>query len=430
MEFFTIEDFDLENKTVLVRVDINSHVENGKKIKKTPRIKAHAKTLKVLSEKKAKVVTLAHQGRPGSKDFTHLDEHAKLLEEEIGKEVKFVRDIIGEEAITAIKNLRPGDILLLDNVRMLEDEMIKKSIEEHANSSIVRNLYPLADYFILDGFSVAHRSHASVVGFATKLPCIAGPVLEKEVNSITRSVFSLPQGFDILGPSIILPDLPRLSLKWTVFILGGAKVDDCIDVMIRFSEERFKKTEKFLLGGLTANLFLIAAGFDIGDENKRILEKKGYLKLLPLAKKLLRKRYPQIILPIDVAYEKNGKRIETSAFPVDGIIKDIGTHTIKMYEKIIEDAKSIIFKGPLGVYEDARFSYGTRKILEAVANSKAYSVLGGGDTSTAVESLGLKKAKFSYISLAGGAFIQFLSGKKLPGLEALKLSYKLFKKTA
>ena len=426
MRFFTMDDFNFKNKTILLRVDINSHFDPEKGLTKTPRIKAHAKTIKELIEKQAKVVILAHQGRKGEKDFIHLDRHAKLLSEEVGQEIKFINDIIGEKAVKAVKALNPGEALLLDNVRFLEDETAKKSIEEHANSKIVKALSPLADYFILDGFSVAHRSHASVVGFTTRLPSIAGRVLEGEVTALSKALMPLPDGFDIIGPTMILPDLPRLSLKWKIFVLAGAKVDDCVDVMEHLTKERFKKIEKILLGGLLANLFLLAAGIDIGEASKSILEKKGYLELLPKAKELLKQKQPEIMLPIDVAFEKEGKRAEAASFPVDGVIKDIGSETIKEYERIISDAESIVLKGPVGVYEDERFAYGTRRVLEAVAYAKGFSLVGGGDTSTAIETLGIEKEKFSYISLAGGAFIAFLSGKELPGLKALEISYKRF----
>jgi len=190
MEYFTLDDFDLNGKTVIIRVDINTYYDaSSKKLSDSPRIKAHAKTIKELQEKKAKVVVLAHQGRKGDDDFISLEKHAELLNKYLEKPIEFVDDIVGEKAKKKIRELKEGEGILLDNVRFLEDETKEKSIEEHANSTIVKELAPLANYFVLDGFSVAHRSHASVVGFSTVLPSIAGRVMERELKANKQSFF-------------------------------------------------------------------------------------------------------------------------------------------------------------------------------------------------------------------------------------------------
>ena len=406
-EFYILDDLDVSDKTVLIRVDVNTpYDEKKKRIIDSERIKEHAKSIRELIDKKAKVVVLAHQGRKGNPDFIHLDQHAELLSKHAGKKIKFINDIIGKKAREAIKSLKEGEAILLDNVRFLKDETEKKSIEEHSNSRIVKALSPLADYFILDGFSVAHRAHASVIGFSEVLPSAAGRVMEKEVNSLSEA----------------------LTLRGvTIFILGGAKPDDCLAIMENLLKK--KLNIKFLIGGLLAQVFLLTKGFKIGDESESFLKKKGYLNLIRKAKKLMQNHSRKIILPDDLAYELRGKRKEilVKDLPVDGLIMDIGKNTIKKYKKLIKKAKCIVFKGTLGVYEKPEFIQGTENILKAITKTKAFSLIGGGDTGEAVDKLKIPRKKFSYVSLAGGAFISFLSGEKLPGIEALKASYNKFK---
>jgi len=430
MEYFTIDDFDLKGKTTIVRVDINTYYDvSSKKLSDSPRIRAHAKTIKELQEKGAKVVVLAHQGRKGDEDFISLEKHADLLNRYLERPIEFVEDIVGEKAKKKIKELKDGEAILLDNVRFLDDETKEKSIEEHANSTIVRELAPLANYFVLDGFSVAHRSHASVVGFSTVLPSIAGRVMEKELKAISKAFFDFGDKFKIVG-NLLLHDLPRFQLKWDVFILAGAKVDDCLKVMERLATSKNLEMKKILLGGLTANLFLHASNIDINDENRKVLKDMGYLQLEDRAKKLLENYKNNIILPEDVAMEEDGNRVEYDVknIPKKGLILDVGRKTIDKFKEILKDAKYVIVKGPLGMYERQPFSIGTREILEFLSNLRGFTLIGGGDTSTALELFGIPEEKFSYVSLAGGALIDYLSGKELPGIKALEISYKKFKK--
>jgi phosphoglycerate kinase len=430
MEYFTIDDFDLKGKTTIVRVDINTYYDvSSKKLSDSPRIRAHAKTIKELQEKEAKVVVLAHQGRKGNEDFISLEKHADLLNKYLERPIEFVDDIVGEKAKKKIKELKEGEAILLDNVRFLDDETKEKSIEEHANSTIVRELAPLANYFVLDGFSVAHRSHASVVGFSTVLPSMAGRVMEKELKAISRAFFDFGDKFKIVG-NLLLHDLPRFQLKWDVFILAGAKVDDCLKVMERLVTSKNLEMKKILLGGLTANLFLHASGIDINDENRKVLQDMGYLQLEDRARKLLENYKSNIVLPEDVAVEEDGNRVEYEVknIPKKGLILDVGRKTIDKFKEILKDAKYVIVKGPLGMYERQPFSLGTREILEFLSNLKGFTLIGGGDTSTALEVFGIPEEKFSYVSLAGGALIDYLSGKELPGIKALEISYKKFKK--
>ena len=209
MKLPTLDDVDVKGKTVIVRVDLNVPYDpNTHSIRNSERIRAHAETVRELSDKGAKVIVLAHQGRKGDLDFTHLAQHAELLARDAGKDVLYVDDVIGEEALKAIAQLEEGKVLLLDNVRFLEDEAIEKTAEEHSRSSLVKALSPLADLFVNDAFSVAHRSHASIVGFTVLLPSVAGRVMEHEIESCEKALNA---------------KRPR------IFIMGGVKPDDCVD---------------------------------------------------------------------------------------------------------------------------------------------------------------------------------------------------------
>ncbi|MEM5829706.1 MAG: phosphoglycerate kinase [Candidatus Aenigmatarchaeota archaeon] len=407
-EYFTLEDFELEGKTVLLRADLNApYNKKEKRIEDCDRIREHAKTIKFLIEKGAKVVVIAHQGRKGEEDFTSLEQHAKLLSKHLGREVKFVNDVIGEKALNEIKNLKEGEVLLLENVRFLEEETQEKSPEEHSKSKLVQTLAPLADLFVQDAFSASHRSHASIVGFAPLLPTVAGKIMEKEISSVEK----------VLQPEA------------NVFILGGAKPDDCLNIMEHFLEKKLECVEKVLTCGTVGEVFLMARGYKLGKATEKFFEEKGFLDLIPQAKRLLDEHQEKIEIPKDVAVEEGGRRkeVDIEELPSSSMILDIGRKTIENYVKIINRAKTIVVKGPAGVYEKEGFEVGTREILEAIANSKAFSLIGGGDTGLAIEKLGIGGEKFSYISLGGGALITYLSGKPMPGIEALKLSYQKFK---
>ncbi|MEM7821388.1 MAG: phosphoglycerate kinase [Candidatus Aenigmatarchaeota archaeon] len=400
-KIFTLDDFDFNEKTVLVRVDINVPYDaSTKKIEDSERIREHAITIKELAEKNAKVVVLAHQGRKGDPDFINLNQHASLLSKHVGKKVEFVDDVVGEKAINKIKSMRGGEIVLLDNVRFLEDETLELSPKEHSKSKIVTVLSPISDYFVLDGFSVSHRSHASVVGFSEILPCIAGRIMEKELKALEKFFVA----------------------KNKTFVLGGAKVEECLDIIDYFLKKKKEEVRVVLLSGVIAELFLISKGYELGKGTKDFLIKKDYLKFIPQIKEIIQKHGEKIELPIDFAVEVNGgrKEFDLEDLPVEQQILDIGKKTALKYSKEIEASEFIIFKGPAGVYEKKNFEFGTKILLDAITNSKAFSLAGGGDTLTAIEKLNVDKGKFSYISLGGGALITYLSGKNMPGIEILK----------
>ena len=400
-KFLTLDDVDVEGKTVLVRVDFNSPVDpETKKLLDDTRIRAHGETtIKELSEKGAKVVILAHQGRPGDPDFIPLKQHAERLREILGKPVKYVDDLFGEKAKEAIKKLENGEILVLENTRTYSEERKSKSPEEHAKSEFIKELSPLADLFVNDAFSAAHRSHASVVGFTAVLPSVAGRIMERELKALARVLES--------------PEKP------CVFILGGAKADDSLKISQYVLNNGI--ADYILTGGITGHLFLVATGVDLGKPNMELLEKQKVLDLVPGIKDLMAKHTGKIKVPVDVAVEVEGKRkeISVSDLPTEYPIFDIGTKTINEYSQIIKDAKSIVISGPPGVYEKEEFMKGTKEIFEAVARSEAFSLLGGGHTVAAVQEFGLSD-KMSYISTAGGALIEFLMGSKLPAVAALE----------
>jgi phosphoglycerate kinase len=400
-KFLTLDDFNVKDKVVFVRVDFNSPVDpQTKRILDDTRIRAHGETtIKELSEKGAKVVILAHQGRPGDPDFISLEQHAQILSRVLGKSVKFVNDIYGEKARNAIKELKGGEILVLDNVRNFPRETKEASPEEHSKSELVTNLAPLADLFVNDAFAAAHRSHASIVGFTVLLPSAAGRIMENELNALSK-VLENPE-------------------KPCVYILGGAKADDSLRISKHVLDNNV--ADYVLTAGITGHLFLVAKGYDIGKPNMELLEKNKLLGLVPGINELMSKYPERIEVPMDLAIEVEGKRKEITLkeLPTDYPIYDIGTKTIKRYAKIILGAKSIVFSGPPGVFEKEEFKKGTKSLFEAIASSKAFSLIGGGHSIAAVQSLGLAH-KMSYISTAGGALIEFLMGRKLPGVVALE----------
>lgn len=408
IEFNTIDDFDLEGKTILVRVDINAPVDpNSGVILDDTRMKLHGETLRELSEKGAKVVVLAHQSRPGKKDFTTLEQHSHVLSANLGIDVKYVDSIFSHEAKEAIKSLKNHEILLLENIRFFSEESIIKPADEQSKTLLPRNLSPLVDIFVNDAFAASHRSQPSLVGFAPILPSAAGRVMEKELKVIQNALESVQ--------------------KPCIFVLGGMKADDSIDVM----ENVLKNgtADYVLTTGLVANIVLLASGVNIGKVNKKFIKDRHYCYLVKKSKKLLKKFGSKIVYPKDVAVENKNK--EREDVPVDNIpnfpIFDIGIESIKDYAKIIRSAKTIFANGPAGVFEDSKFAMGTEDILNAIASSDGFSIIGGGHIAAATTAMGFEN-DVSHVSSGGGACINLLSGKKLAAVEALKESAKKYNK--
>ena len=400
-KYLTLDDVKVKDKVVLVRVDFNSEVDpETKKVTSDVRIRAHGETtIKELAEKGAKVVILAHQGRKGDPDFIPLKQHAEILSKVLGKPVQYVDDVFGEKAKKAIKNLKSGEILVLDNVRAFAGETKEGTPADHAKTELVQNLAPLADLFVNDAFAAAHRAHVSIIGFTAKLPSVAGRIMERELKSLSR-ILEKPE-------------------KTCLFILGGAKADDSLEISKYVLSNNI--ADYVLTGGVVSQVFLAAKGYNLGKQNMAFLEKKELMELVPGIKELMQKYPKKIMTPDDLGIEVNGKRKEISVdkLPTEHSIFDIGAKTIASYGKLVASAKSIVFSGPMGVYENKEFAVGTKKVFEEIARSKAFSLAGGGHTISALQEFGLS-SKISYVSTAGGALIEFLMGKKLPGVVALE----------
>lgn len=399
--FKTLSDVEVSGRTVGVRVDFNSPVDPAtKKLLDTSRIRAHAETtLKELVERRAKVVVISHQGRKGDPDFTSLREHAEKLAEMLPAPVKFVDDIFGEKAVASIQALGEGEVLVLENVRYWDGETKSASPEQHSKSELVKRLGPLFDVYVVDAFSAAHRPHASLVGFAPVVKhYVAGRVMEKELKALYRVRNN--------------PERP------CVYILGGAKAEDTADVLESVLGENIADT--VLTGGLVANLLLHSRGFRLGDPNVAVLRDKGFLELEPRLRSILDKFGDRIVLPEDLAVDEGGrKELDLQSLLTQNLIKDIGSKTIEKYARIIKDAKTIVMNGPMGVFEESEFSAGTRGVFEAIASSKAFSLIGGGHTIAAASKLGYAD-KVSHVSTGGGALIEYLTKGTLPVVEVLK----------
>ncbi len=400
-KYKTLDDFQVKNKVVLVRVDFNSEIDPlTKKVNSDVRIRAHAEsTIKELAEKGAKTVVLAHQGRKGDPDYTPLKEHAEILGKILNCPVKYVDDLFGDKAKAAIKSLQGGEILVLENVRSWDKETKSMSLEDASKTDLIQNLAPLADLFVNDAFAAAHRGHVSMVGFTAVLPSAAGRIMERELKSLSKALEK--------------PEKP------CVYVMGGAKADDSLEISKYVLGNGI--ADYILTGGVTGQLFLAAKGVDIGKANMAFLEKKELTGLIPGIRALEEQFGNKVMIPVDVAMDAGGvrKEIDVSSLPTENSLLDIGTKTVEAYSKKILSAKSIVVSGPMGVYENKEFNYGTKKVFEAIADSQAFSLAGGGNTIAAINEYGLTK-KIGYISTAGGALIEFLMGKKLPGVVALE----------
>ncbi|MEM2226553.1 MAG: phosphoglycerate kinase [Candidatus Bathyarchaeia archaeon] len=394
--YLRIEDLDLRDKAVFLRVDINSPIDpkTGRILDDT-RIKSVKETLDALSG--SRVVIGAHQGRPGDEDFTSLRAHAELMERAIGRRVEFIEDIFGPLARGAIGGMRAGDIILLENLRFASEEILDAPPEALAKTHLVRNLAPLLDAYVNDAFATAHRASASIVGFPEVLPSAAGKLMEAELRALEA-----------------ITESPR---RPCVFVIGGAKVEDKVPVVKNALERGY--ADRVLVGGLVAKVFLKAAGLELGKGEEAALSKRG--ALVGMAREVIGKWGDRIAMPRDVAVKRDGGREEA---PVQRMREfdssmDIGAATIEEYSSIISGAGTIVANGPMGVFEEGSFALGTRAILEAIANSKAFKVIGGGHLAVLAQELGISD-KFSHISTGGGALLKLLSGGSLPAIEALE----------
>lgn len=387
----TLKDFDFKGKKALVRVDFNVPLEGGK-ITDDTRIQAALPTIKYLTGEGARVILMSHLGRPKGKvvESLRLDPVAERLADLLEQEVTKVDDCIGEEVKKAADNLKDGDVLLLENTRFYA--------EEKANDpEFARKLASVADVFVSDAFGAAHRAHASTVGVTDYLPAVSGFLMQRELNA--------------LGEVMENPDHPFVA------IMGGAKVSDKIGVI----RNLFDKVDYLLVGGGIANTFLKARGYETG---KSLVEEDK----LDLARDILNEaeeKGVELVLPIDVVVadefkaDAEHKIVPIDKMPADWLSLDTGgTETLKLYTDIIKKAKTVIWNGPLGVFEFDEFAKGTNVIARALAESDARTIIGGGDSAAAIKKAGLED-KMTHISTGGGASLMFFEGKPLPGVEAL-----------
>jgi len=405
--FYTMDDFNLEGKKVLLRVDINSPIDPKTcRITDDTRIKSHAETIKELLGMGASVTVLAHQGRPGDSDFTTLAAHSQLLSKHVKTDVNYVEDLFGPSARSSISSAKPGEVILLENVRFYSEENIEKVPEAQAKTFLVRYLAPLFSVYVNDAFATAHRSHPSLTGFPIVMPSCGGRLLQKEVEFLS-SVFSS-------------------SSKPCIFIFGGGKVPDSVQLMETLLPKGI--ADKVILTGLVSHLFMIASGKHLGKSTVKVMEGRGLNPMLPRAEALLKTYGDKIMMPVDVAVLKSNGRQETDLDHIrdDTPIYDIGRETVRFYSEEMRHARTVIMRGPAGYIEDPRFTKGSEELLRTLIKTNAKSLLGGGHLRAISERLGIAD-KIGYFSTGGGAFITFLSGEKLPALEVLITSAQKFK---
>ena len=386
-----VTDIDVKGKKVFVRCDFNVPMDEELNIKDDKRIVASLPTIKYLLENGAAVILASHLGRPknGFEDKFSLKPVAKRLSELLDKEVVLASDVIGEDAKKKAEALKSGEILLLENVRFEKGETKN-------DENMSRILASYAEIFVNDAFGTAHRAHCSTTGIASYIPAVGGFLMKKEL--------------DALGKAFESPEKPMVA------VLGGSKVSDKIGVI----ESLLEKADSILIGGGMAYTFIKAKGYSVGkslcEEDKLDLAKSLMEKAEKLGKKLL--------LPVDtvVASElKEGvefKTVDIENIPDDMMGLDIGEKTAKLYAEEIEKAKTVINNGPMGVFEISSFAKGTEDVVRAMAESDALSVIGGGDSASAAKKLGFGD-KISHISTGGGASLELLEGKELPGVAAL-----------
>ena len=405
----TIDDFDVSGKTILLRVDINQPVNpKTETLEDITRIKGCAPTIKELSDKGAKLVILAHQGSDIEyKNYHNLQPHAKVLSNLIGKPITFVPDVCGPYAQERIRELKDGEILLLDNVRFMAEEMtlfettLKLTPAQMANTQVVGKLAPLADIYVCDAFAAAHRAQPTLVGFQQVLPSGMGRLFEKEYA--------------------ILSDILEKPKRPCVFVLGGAKIQDAFMMMGKVLKDGIADT--VLTGGLLANIMLLAEEVDIGKASEDFIYGRGLESLIEQAQEILEMYPERIILPDDLAYVDDTGRyeVEITDLPQHEMLIDIGAKTIRRYAQILSAAGTIFVNGPMGVFEKEASANGTKAVWEAIAASHGFSVVGGGDSVAAANMFGVGD-EVDYICTGGGALVRFLSGEELPVVKALKVS--------
>ena len=397
----TIDDIEVTNQRVLLRADLNAPMKQDAsgvmQITDDGRLKASVTTINDLRDKKAKIIILAHLGRPKGerKPELSLKPIAKRLSELLNTPIQFIENLNDANTLITVNALQPGEVAMVENIRFEKDETSKDNVERIRLAQILASL---ADVFVIDGFGVVHREQASVTDVARLLPKAAGRLVQAEQKAFAKVLSN--------------PERPY------VVVLGGSKVSDKLGVI----NNLINKVDKLLIGGGMAFTFLKAQGFEVGDsllEVDRIDEVK---QLMITAKE----KNVEIVLPVDVVIsaQLDGSApvsiVDAQQIPVGQKGLDIGPKTGEIFANKIKDAKTVVWNGPMGVFEVNAFAAGTKTIAQALADSNAYSVVGGGDSAAAIRLLGLDESKFDHISTGGGASLELLEGKVLPGLAVLE----------
>lgn len=387
----TLRDIDVKGKKVLVRCDFNVPQDENGVITDNRRIVSSLDTIKYLLDQGAKVILCSHLGRPKGevkKEFS-LAPVAKELQKLLGVEVKLAEDVIGESAKSLTKDMKEGEVVLLENVRFHREETDN-------NPEFAKELASMAEVYVNDAFGTAHRAHASTAGVAAYLPAVAGFLIEKELN--------------FLGNALNNPQRPFVS------ILGGKKVSDKIGVI----EALIEKVDTLMIGGGMAYTFFKAMGYNVGDS----ICEEDKLELATSLMEKAKQKGVKFMLPVDTkvgkefAKDTESKVVSYKEIPDGWEGFDIGEETIKLYEEELAKAKTVVWNGPLGLFEFDQFAIGTNAIARKLAELDATTIIGGGDSAAAVEKIGLSD-KMTHISTGGGASLEFLEGKKLPGIECL-----------
>ncbi|PSH00121.1 MAG: phosphoglycerate kinase [Nanohaloarchaea archaeon SW_4_43_9] len=384
----SIQEIDVEEKRVLLRTDLNLPIENGEP-QKTVRFERYLETIKELSEKGAKTVIMAHQGRPARNDFLSLRPHAEMLSDSMDEEVEFIPSFFGPELGEKVARMKKGEVAILQNIRFLSEELQNASPEEHAQDFFVQKASDYFDLYVDDAFSAAHRSHGSMVGFTETLDSYPGLIMQRELENCSR----IRENFDS-----------------GVLVLGGEKPSDLISIMRELGDN----VHKIMLGGIAGELALRIEGYELGKKEEWI-EKHGFDSREDELAEVIVEYEDKIMIPEDVATDEDNRSVGN----IKGeMIWDIGQKTTEKYVSEIKKADAVVMKGPMGAFE--KHPEGTEKVVEAIAESDGFTVLGGGHTSSLVHRFGLELDDFSHVSIAGGAFVRYLSGEELPAVKALK----------
>ena len=388
----TVKDIDLKGKRVFVRCDFNVPMDENQNITDNTRIVAALPTIKYLLEQNCKIVLASHLGRPKGefKPEFSLKPVAKELSKLLNKEVIMAKDVIGEGTIQKALDLKEGEIMLLENVRFHKEETDN-------DPEFAKKLASMAEVFVNDAFGTAHRAHASTTGIADYLPAVSGFLIEKELK--------------FLGNAVNNPERPFVA------ILGGAKVSDKIGVI----DSLLEKVDTLMIGGGMAYTFFKAQGYEVGNSICEV----DKLDLAKSAMEKAKQKGVKLLLPVDTKVGKEFKEdteskiVKWTEIPADWEGFDIGPETIKMFTDELKTAKTVVWNGPLGLFEFDQFAIGTNAIAKALAELDATTIIGGGDSAAAVKKAGLED-NMTHISTGGGASLEFLEGKKLPGIECLQ----------